>query len=126
MDGSPEDRQTVRVAIWRVRDRASALPTYMAGDAPGCDLAGDLDAPLTLAPSDRDGVPRDAVPPDLEWRRCERARTGARCGSSTRRGGGGACGGEAAPPPRRLEKTGLAPRSTRSGCSRSRPRSSTT
>jgi len=69
MDGSPEDRQTVRVAIWRVRGGASALPTYMTADAAGCDLAADLDAPLTLAPLERSLVPTGfaiALPPGFE------------------------------------------------------------
>ena len=69
MDGSPEDRQTVRVAIWRVRGRAPALPAYMTADAAGCDLAADLDAPLTLAPLERSLVPTGfaiALPPGFE------------------------------------------------------------
>jgi dUTP pyrophosphatase len=69
MDPHPEDRRTVRVAIWRVRSGASVLPTYMTPDAAGCDLAADLDGPLTLAPLGRSLVPTGfaiALPPGFE------------------------------------------------------------
>jgi dUTP pyrophosphatase len=47
----------VRVAIWRVRRGDIPLPEYMTAGAAGCDLAADLEAPVTLAPLERRLVP---------------------------------------------------------------------
>ncbi|HEY8515655.1 MAG TPA: dUTP diphosphatase [Candidatus Binatia bacterium] len=47
----------VRVAIWRPRGGDAPLPRYMTPGAAGCDLAADLDAPVTLAPLERKLVP---------------------------------------------------------------------
>jgi dUTP pyrophosphatase len=69
MDDRPEQRQTVRVAIWRVGDLSPALPAYMTVDAAGCDLAAALAGPLTLAPLERSLVPTGfaiALPPGFE------------------------------------------------------------
>jgi dUTP pyrophosphatase len=57
MDVGPQGREPVRVAIWRVREGAQALPVYMTDGAAGCDLAAVLDDPLTLAPLERRLVP---------------------------------------------------------------------
>ncbi|MEW6271841.1 MAG: dUTP diphosphatase [Thermodesulfobacteriota bacterium] len=53
----PRGGTVVRVAIWRPRGGDAPLPAYMTAGAAGCDLAADLDAPLTLAPLERRLVP---------------------------------------------------------------------
>lgn len=69
MVAGPGGRETVRVVIWRVRAAAPSLPAYMTPGAAGCDLAADLEAPITLAPLERQLVPTGfaiALPPGFE------------------------------------------------------------
>lgn len=69
MAEGPGGRETVRVVIWRVREAALPLPTYMTSGAAGCDLAADLEGPITLAPLERKLVPTGfaiALPPGFE------------------------------------------------------------
>jgi dUTP pyrophosphatase len=69
MGASGDDRNCVRVAIWRVRAGDVPLPAYMTAGAAGCDLAADVAAPLTLAPLERALVPTGfaiALPPGFE------------------------------------------------------------
>jgi len=69
MDVGRDGRETVRVAIWRVRTSERALPAYMTADAAGCDLTADLEAPLTLGSLERSLVPTGfaiALPPGFE------------------------------------------------------------
>lgn len=56
MGGGQAGAETVRVAIWRVRDGAR-LPSYMTAGAAGCDLAAELDEAVTLAPLERRLIP---------------------------------------------------------------------
>lgn len=69
MAADPVDREAVRVVIWRVRGGDLPLPAYMTSGAAGCDLAADLDAPVTLGPLERRLVPTGfaiALPPGFE------------------------------------------------------------
>lgn len=69
MAADPVGRETVRVVIWRVRGGDRPLPEYMTSGAAGCDLAADLEAPVTLAPLERTLVPTGfaiALPPGFE------------------------------------------------------------
>ena len=69
MSANPAGRETVRVVIWRVRGGDLSLPAYMTSGAAGCDLAADLEAPITLAPLGRTLVPTGfaiALPPGFE------------------------------------------------------------
>jgi dUTP pyrophosphatase len=69
MAADPVGRETVRVVIWRVRGGDRPLPKYMTSGAAGCDLAADLEAPITLAPLERTLVPTGfaiALPPGFE------------------------------------------------------------
>jgi dUTP pyrophosphatase len=59
----------VRVVIWRVRGGERALPAYMTDGAAGCDLAADIEQPLTLGSLERCLVPTGfaiALPPGFE------------------------------------------------------------
>lgn len=80
MSANPAGRETVRVVIWRVRGGDLSLPAYMTSGAAGCDLAADLEAPITLAPLGRTLVPTGfaiALPPGFEAQ--VRPRSGSRC-----------------------------------------------
>src|SRR5690606_34509171 len=69
MAGEAPGREAVQVPIWRVRGGEQAPPVYMTEGAAGCDLAADLDAPLTLASLERALVPTGfaiALPPGFE------------------------------------------------------------
>jgi dUTP pyrophosphatase len=69
MATDPAGRESVRVVIWRVRGGDLPLPAYMTAGAAGCDLAADLEAPLTLGPLERELVPTGfaiALPPGFE------------------------------------------------------------
>jgi dUTP pyrophosphatase len=69
MPAGPDSRETVRVVIWRVRQASLPLPAYMTPGAAGCDLAADMDEPITLAPLERKLVPTGfaiALPPGFE------------------------------------------------------------
>jgi dUTP pyrophosphatase len=69
MAGDPAGRDTVRVPIWRVREHDHPAPAYMTEGAAGCDLAADLDAPLTLGSLERALISTGfaiALPPGFE------------------------------------------------------------
>ena len=69
MATEPAGRETVRVVVWRVRGGDLPLPAYMTPGAAGCDLAADLEAPITLGPLERALVPTGfaiALPPGFE------------------------------------------------------------
>ena len=69
MSADPAGRETVRVVIWRVRGGDLSLPAYMTSGAAGCDLAADLEGPVTLGPLERTLVPTGfaiALPPGFE------------------------------------------------------------
>lgn len=69
MSADPAGREMVRVIIWRVRGGDLSLPAYMTSGAAGCDLAADLEGPVTLGPLERTLVPTGfaiALPPGFE------------------------------------------------------------
>lgn len=69
MAADPVSREAVRVVIWRVRGGDLPLPAYMTSGAAGCDLAADLESPITLRPLERQLVPTGiaiALPPGFE------------------------------------------------------------
>ena len=49
-------RETIRIALWRVRG-SGAVPVYMTEGAAGCDLSAALETPVRLGPLERELIP---------------------------------------------------------------------